>query len=58
MNLTEFIDKFVNPNLSGWIVASLTDEYIVDSWPMKKYTRDHLDERKILEIRIFNADSE
>ncbi|MBR5315364.1 MAG: hypothetical protein IKU44_01125 [Firmicutes bacterium] len=42
---------------NGYVVASLTDAYIVDFWPMEK---DSLDgkEGKILEVRVFNEEKE
>lgn len=44
-------------NERGYILASLTDEYIVDKWPME-YCNLKGKEDKILEIRIFNDDKE
>lgn len=44
--------------IEGYIVASLTDEYIVDRWPVMQ--KDTLEDKKdkILEIRIFNESEE
>ena len=42
---------------SGYIIAALTDRYIVEKWPLsKEYHADenHIDENHVLEIRIFN----
>jgi len=42
---------------SGYVVAALTDEYIVDLWPME---HDSLEgkESRLLEIRVFNEEKE
>lgn len=52
MTLEEFMNQ--NKAVSGYMVASLTDRYIVDTWP----TTEILDEKKVLEVRIFNQDRE
>lgn len=41
----------------GYVVAALTDEYIVDTWPMVYSSFDGKEER-ILEVRVFNKDKE
>lgn len=43
--------------MRGWILAQLTDEYIVDYWPMVFSTLEGKSE-KIFEIRIFNQKKE
>ena len=45
---------------NGWIIASLTDEFVVDNWPFEKYSMDGIvnSEGKILEIRVFDKGSE
>lgn len=40
----------------GWMLASLTDEYIVDSWPSKG--SHSISEDKLLEVRIFDDNCE
>ena len=53
-------EEFINEAkyIEGYIVAQLTDEYIVDCWPeMQKSTLDSKAD-KILEIRIFNENEE
>ena len=40
--------------IKGYVVASLTDEYIVDTWPMTHTGK----EDKWLEIRVFNTQNE
>ena len=52
MTLQEFIEK--NMAESGYVVASFTDRYVVDCWP----TQEPMDEKKLLEIRVFNEDME
>lgn len=42
---------------AGYISASLTDEFILDTWPMSACTLEDK-ENKILEIRIFNKEQE
>ncbi len=44
-------------DIKGYVVASLTDEYIVDTWPMTKYTLAGK-EPKILEVRVFDLQQE
>ncbi|MBR6769764.1 MAG: hypothetical protein IKM28_00700 [Lachnospiraceae bacterium] len=50
-----FKDK--TKDINGYVVASLTDEYIVDTWPM---TRNRLEgkEDKLLEVRVFDTQQE
>ncbi len=55
MNVNDFLDGAAE--MSGFIMASLTDEYILDTWPMNTYSL-HGKEDKVLEIRIFNRDKE
>ena len=51
MRVKEFLENAADIT-KGYLIASLTDQYIVDYWPMKKYTlADKTD--KILDIRIF-----
>jgi hypothetical protein len=44
--------------IEGYIVASLTDEYIVDRWPVMQKNSLEDKKTKILEIRIFNENEE
>ncbi len=55
MNVSDFLNKAIR--MEGFITASLTDEFIVDTWPMANYSLDDKEE-KILEIRIFNVQKE
>ncbi len=55
MNVNEFLQ--ISSDMTGYILASLTDEFIVDTWPMNKYALDGKED-KILEIRIFNTSKE
>lgn len=52
----EFLEK-VSMIESGFVVAALTDEYIVDVWPMNSETLDGKEDR-ILEVRVFNTKKE
>ena len=45
-------------DIQGYIVASLTDEYIVDSWPCMQFSTLEGKESKILEVRIFDKEQE
>ncbi len=40
---------------SGYMVAAMTDAYLVDVWPMEQYK---IDEAKLLEMRVFNTEQE
>lgn len=59
------LDTFLNQakDVKGFMVASLTDRYIVDRWPSKdalfmdEDQRSEL-EKKLLELRIFNETKE
>ena len=53
-------DEFIKEanNTQGYIIAALTDEYIVDIWPVMQEGTLEDKEEKILEIRIFNKDEE
>lgn len=42
--------------MQGYVVAALTDEYIVDRWPMSEDLSEK--EEKILEVRVFNEEKE
>lgn len=44
-------------DIKGYVVASLTDEYIVDNWPMMHASLEGK-EAKWLEVRVFNAENE
>lgn len=52
----EYLEK-ANEIQDGYIVAALTDEYIVDKWPMKAASLEGK-EARILEVRIFNFERE
>ena len=43
--------------MTGFVAASLTDEYIIDRWPMTDNTLDGKED-KILEVRVFNDSKE
>lgn len=55
MNLKEFLNK--TSDIKGYVLASLTDEYIVDTWPMKKSSFVGKED-KVLEIHVFNENQE
>ena len=40
-------------DMRGYVAAALTDEFIVDTWPMTNSTLEGK-EQKILEVRVFN----
>ncbi len=56
--VTDFINDAISEIGQGWMIAALTDKYIVDSWPMNREIDWESEEVKVLEIRIFNADKE
>lgn len=56
MTWQEYIEK-VSEIQNGYVVAALTDEYIVDTWPMVNSSFDGK-EGRILEVRVFNKDKE
>ena len=53
MTKSEFLTKCADIE-KGWMLASLTDDYIVDDWPSSV----ELDENKLLELRVFNEHCE
>ncbi len=55
MNVKEFLNSAADMN--GYVVAALTDRYVVDFWPMQNDTLEG-SEDKALEIHIFNRDEE
>ncbi len=57
MTVNEFTNQANDRIKSGWIIAALTDQYIVDVWPMKHDSISNKDE-KILETRVFNMQGE
>ena len=56
--VTDFINDAMSEIGQGWMIAALTDKYIVDSWPMIREIDWESEEVKVLEIRIFNVDKE
>lgn len=56
MTAKEFIDR--HQNIEGTVIAALTDEYIVDTWPKMEHASIEGKEEKILELRIFNENEE
>ncbi len=56
--VTDFINDAMSEIVQGWMIAALTDKYIVDSWPMNREIDWESEEVKVLEIRVFNADKE
>ena len=45
--------------MKGYVLAELTDRYIVDKWPLEKtpkFLENH--RNKVLEIRVFNKERE
>lgn len=57
MTVNEYFEKFKEIK-NSWIIAQLTDEYIVDIWPDMRNSTLSGKEEKILELRIFNNDME
>ena len=56
MKVNEFIQK-CDGLKDSYIIAALTDEFIVDRYPLEKYSLDGKED-KILEIRVFNENEE
>ena len=56
MMIKEFIDKANAKIETGGAIVALTDEYIVDKWPMKVSFDGK--EEKILEFRVFSDKGE
>lgn len=56
--LEVYIEK--TRTIKGYIIAELTDSFVVDYWPFRKYAQFDLKSlgNKSLEIRIFNESSE
>ena len=52
MTVRDFLNSASERIQRGWVIAALTDEYIVDKWPLTKDVLDGKDE-KILEVRVF-----
>ena len=57
-NVKDFLDEAKNTIEEGYIIAALTDEYIVDYWPSEKYQEIVDREELVLEIRVFDNGSE
>ncbi|MBO6206360.1 MAG: hypothetical protein J6O73_05415 [Lachnospiraceae bacterium] len=55
MNLSVFLEKI--SDIKGYAIASLTDEYIVDTWPMERYSLAGKED-KLLELHVFNKEIE
>ena len=51
ISFQDFIEKL--GGMTGFVAASLTDEYIIDRWPMADNALDGK-EAKVLEVRVFN----
>ena len=59
MTVTNFLDKYTEEAKNGWIIAALTDKYLVDRADSEKagrYIRENAD--KVLDIRIFDKSAE
>lgn len=56
MSWQEYVEK-ASEIKNGYVVAALTDEYIVDTWPMENSSFQGK-EARILEVRVFNKDKE
>lgn len=56
MTLNEYLD-LAGTIKDGYVVAALTDEYIIDRWPLSNSSFDDKEDR-LLEIRIFNREKE
>ena len=57
MNVNEFIAKAKETVFEGWIIVALTDDYIVDRFPISAEKLKDNDD-KVLEIRVFNQQRE
>ena len=57
MTLNDFLIKAKEEMPEGWIIAALTDEYIVDRWPLASDVLVGKDS-KVLEIRVFGRKGE
>ncbi len=57
MTVNEFLIKAKEEIPEGWIIAALTDEYIVDRWPFASDVLSGKD-NKVLEIRVFGQKGE
>ncbi len=56
MSLQEFLEKVVE--MKGYVLGCLTDRLIVDSWPMKHFALEEINEKNLLELRVFNKNKE
>ena len=56
MNVTEFLTQCKGDIQRGYVIAALTDRYIVDRWPLAE--GNWPDGKKVLEIRVFNESGE
>ena len=57
-NWTTFFEV-INEMENGYVLASLTDQYVVDRWPMAYHSFVWEDMKdKVLEIRVFNEEKE
>ena len=54
-NYNSFADEAAK--MEGFIIAALTDEFIVDTWPMTNSTLEGKED-KLIEARVFNKDRE
>ena len=54
MTYSDFKNKYSNVE-NGYVVAAMTDNYIVDTLPLKN---EKIIEEKLLEIRVFNTEME
>ncbi len=57
MTVNEFVETASKIIAKGWIIAALTDDYIVDRWPLEERNMTNKEEN-VLEIRIFNETGE
>lgn len=60
INMKDYFEKASQEikGLDSWIIVQMTDQYLVDKWQEMKDNLEKIEERKVLEIRIFNKDKE
>jgi hypothetical protein len=58
ITVADFLKDAVEKISSGFIIAALTDQYVVDKWPSEERVKLENEGEKVLEIRIFDKESE
>ena len=57
-NVKEYFTEAEKNILNGYLIAALSDEYIVDKWPSDRMQEIIEREYLVLELRVFNPDCE